>query len=220
MRWLSFSCRSSCNNQIEASHNPPRENGISSSFWPKSDLNAALVLKLLTPLWQLMNEKCNGQPLDALLIRPIQRIPSLLLLYKGLKLGPGPNCYTVLDLYKELSQIDSVHSFDIKEVVEQLEELLTKLNHEKGLDEGRQRLLEMATAIEHFPQDIVSSQRIGKSPKSADFLLSWLLLHVSIRPNGPKLPFHDKLQFTASNTVLSHWKNDYPNWNGRIPWRL
>ena len=67
-----------------------------------------------------------------------------------------------LDLYKELSQIDSVHSFDIKEVVEQLEELLTKLNHEKGLDEGRQRLLEMATAIEHFPQDIVSSQRIGK----------------------------------------------------------
>ena len=65
------------------------------------------------------------------------------------------------DLHKELSQIDSVHSFDIKEVVEQLEELLTKLNHEKGLDEGRQRLLEMATTIEHFPQDIVSSQRIG-----------------------------------------------------------
>jgi len=96
---------------------------------------------------QLMNEKCNGQPLDALLIRPIQRIPSLLLLYK--------------DLHKELSQIDSVHSFDIKEVVEQLEELLTKLNHEKGLDEGRQRLLEMATSIEHFPQDIVSSQRIA-----------------------------------------------------------
>lgn len=32
---------------------------------------------------QLLNEKCNGQPIDALLIRPIQRIPSLLLLYKG-----------------------------------------------------------------------------------------------------------------------------------------
>ena len=33
---------------------------------------------------QLLNEKCNGQPIDALLIRPIQRIPSLLLLYKGM----------------------------------------------------------------------------------------------------------------------------------------
>ena len=32
---------------------------------------------------QLSHEKCGGQPLDALLIRPIQRIPSLLLLYKG-----------------------------------------------------------------------------------------------------------------------------------------
>ena len=32
---------------------------------------------------QLLNENCNGQPLDALLIRPVQRIPSLLLLYKG-----------------------------------------------------------------------------------------------------------------------------------------
>ena len=111
---------------------------------------------------QLMNEKCNGQPLDALLIRPIQRIPSLLLLYKGNRLGICPTFNVASDLHKELSQIDSVHSFDIKEVVEQLEELLTKLNHEKGLDEGRQRLLEMATSIEHFPQDIVSSQRIGK----------------------------------------------------------
>lgn len=32
---------------------------------------------------QLGHEKCGGQPLDALMIRPIQRIPSLLLLYKG-----------------------------------------------------------------------------------------------------------------------------------------
>ena len=33
---------------------------------------------------QLGNSQCQGQPIDALLIRPIQRIPSLLLLYKGL----------------------------------------------------------------------------------------------------------------------------------------
>ena len=32
---------------------------------------------------QLGNPQCQGQPIDALLIRPIQRIPSLLLLYKG-----------------------------------------------------------------------------------------------------------------------------------------
>jgi len=96
---------------------------------------------------QLLNEKCNGQPIDALLIRPIQRIPSLLLLYK--------------DLYKELNAMDSMYSFYIKEVVDQLNDLLLKLNHEKGMDEGRQRLLEMATSIEQFPQDIVSSQRIA-----------------------------------------------------------
>lgn len=49
---------------------------------------------------QLMNEKCNGQPLDALLIRPIQRIPSLLLLYKG-KLGNCPNRHN-LNVYLKI----------------------------------------------------------------------------------------------------------------------
>ena len=57
--------------------------------------------------------------------------------------------------------MDSMYSFYIKEVVDQLNDLLLKLNHEKGMDEGRQRLLEMATSIEQFPQDIVSSQRIA-----------------------------------------------------------
>ena len=51
------------------------------------------------------------------------------------------------DLYKELNQMDSIYSYDIKEVVDQLNDLLFKLNQEKGLDEGRQRLLDMANTI-------------------------------------------------------------------------
>lgn len=78
--------------------------------------------------------------------------------------NPDPNntAYRIYsDLYKELNAMDSMYSFYIKEVVDQLNDLLLKLNHEKGMDEGRQRLLEMATSIEQFPQDIVSSQRIA-----------------------------------------------------------
>ena len=78
--------------------------------------------------------------------------------------NPDPNntVYRIYsDLYKELNAMDSMYSFYIKEVVDQLNDLLLKLNHEKGMDEGRQRLLEMATSIEQFPQDIVSSQRIA-----------------------------------------------------------
>jgi len=47
-------------------------------------------------------------------------------------------------LYKELSQIDSLYSFDVGEVVNQLNAVLSKLNHEKGMDEGHQRLLIMS----------------------------------------------------------------------------
>ena len=75
---------------------------------------------------------------------------------------PNNSIYCIYsDLYKELNAMDSMYSFYIKEVVDQLNDLLLKLNHEKGMDEGRQRLLEMATSIEQFPQDIVSSQRIA-----------------------------------------------------------
>ena len=48
------------------------------------------------------------------------------------------------DLYKELTQIDSLYSFDVGEVVNQLNAVLSKLNHEKGMDEGHQRLLIMS----------------------------------------------------------------------------
>ena len=38
--------------------------------------------------------------------------------------------------------------------------ILERLNKEKGIDEGRQKLLNLATRVENFPQGIVSSDRI------------------------------------------------------------
>jgi hypothetical protein len=95
---------------------------------------------------QISNSKSDGRPLDALLIRPIQRLPSVLLLLK--------------DFHRELEKTDSKYSSIVETSYEQMKLILERLNKEKGIDEGRQKLLNLATRVENFPQELVSSERI------------------------------------------------------------
>ncbi|CBY07331.1 unnamed protein product [Oikopleura dioica] len=95
---------------------------------------------------QISNSKSDGRPLDALLIRPIQRLPSVLLLLK--------------DFHRELQKQDSKYSSTVETSYEQMKLILERLNKEKGIDEGRQKLLNLATRVENFPQGIVSAERI------------------------------------------------------------
>lgn len=131
---------------------------------------------------QLSNEKCSGQPLDALLIRPVQRIPSLLLLYK--------------DFQSALKKADSSHYNDVTMVVQQLNSVLSKLNYEKGVDEGRQKLLELATHIDNFPQQLVSSERIHQDSAMA-------LVELDVSVGGYKLTKgKSRLNFYLMNDMI------------------
>ena len=95
---------------------------------------------------QISNSKGDGRPLDALLIRPIQRLPSVLLLLK--------------DFHRELEKAESKYSSIVEMSFDQMKLILERLNKEKGIDEGRQRMLNLATTVENFPQGLVSSHRI------------------------------------------------------------
>jgi len=58
--------------------------------------------------------------------------------------------------------------------------ILERLNKEKGIDEGRQKLLNLATRVENFPQGIVSAERILLESASITGLSKLIKFHNSL----------------------------------------
>lgn len=58
--------------------------------------------------------------------------------------------------------------------------ILERLNKEKGIDEGRQKLLNLATRVENFPQGIVSAERILLESASITGLSKLIKFHKTL----------------------------------------
>ena len=88
--------------------------------------------------------ECGRQSLGDLFIRPVQRLPSVLLL--------------VTDLLKKTDASHFDHKF-IEEALEKLKEVTSHINEDKRKTESRLEMLSIANTIENIPAVIISSHR-------------------------------------------------------------
>ncbi|CAG5103240.1 Oidioi.mRNA.OKI2018_I69.chr1.g680.t2.cds [Oikopleura dioica] len=157
---------------------------------------------------QISNSKGDGRPLDALLIRPIQRLPSVLLLLK--------------DFHRELEKAESKYSSIVEMSFDQMKLILERLNKEKGIDEGRQRMLNLATTVENFPQGLVSSDRILLETGAVQVEQDITIERSRLSKGKSRINFHlmsDMIILTKTKTKsvgLKRSKRDVENFVGLI----
>ena len=88
--------------------------------------------------------ECGRQTLSDLFIRPVQRLPSILLL--------------MTDLLKKTDSAHCDHS-PLEEALEKLKRVTSHINEDKRKTESRLEMLNIATTIENIPATIISSHR-------------------------------------------------------------
>lgn len=88
--------------------------------------------------------ECGRQSLSDLFIRPVQRLPSILLL--------------MTDLLKKTDSAHVDHSL-LEEALEKLKSVTSHINEDKRKTESRLEMLNIATTIENIPATIISSHR-------------------------------------------------------------
>ena len=90
------------------------------------------------------NPKCKRQTLQELLIRPVQRLPSISLLLN--------------DLLKQTPKTNADHA-ELEKALAAIKEVMTHINEDKRRTEGQVVLFDIFNDIEHCPAHIVSSNR-------------------------------------------------------------
>ena len=90
------------------------------------------------------NPKCRRQSLQELLIRPVQRLPSISLLLN--------------DLLKQTPKSNPDHS-ELEKALSTIKEVMTHINEDKRRTEGQVVLFDIFNDIENCPAHIVSSHR-------------------------------------------------------------
>nr|AUG84409.1 ECT2 [Platynereis dumerilii] len=92
----------------------------------------------------LSRHDCWRQSLTELLIRPVQRLPSILLLLK--------------DLLKRTDRNNADHA-NLEKAIATLEEVMTHINEDKRRAEGHQRMFDIVNDIDNCPPNLLSSHR-------------------------------------------------------------
>lgn len=88
--------------------------------------------------------ECGRQSLTELLIRPVQRLPSVLLLLK--------------DILKRTEKSHPDHS-RLSQAIAALEEVMTHINEDKRKADGHQAMFEIINNIENCPPNLLSAHR-------------------------------------------------------------
>jgi len=91
-----------------------------------------------------LTEGCNKQPLEALLIRPVQRLPSISLL--------------VNDLIKRTCKDHRDYRFLI-EAKESIKDVLTHINEDKRKSDSKIKIFDIVSRVENAPVILVSANR-------------------------------------------------------------
>ena len=91
--------------------------------------------------------ECSRQSLTELMIRPVQRLPSISLLLN--------------DLLKHTKRADPNHEDceELEKALAKIKEVMTHLNEEKRRTEGQIHIFDVYSEIENCPASIVSSHR-------------------------------------------------------------
>ena len=91
--------------------------------------------------------ECSRQTLPELMIRPVQRLPSISLL--------------LTDLLKHTRREDSTHPDceELEKALSKIKEVMTHLNEEKRRTEGQIHIFDIYSEIENCPPSVVSSHR-------------------------------------------------------------
>jgi len=91
--------------------------------------------------------ECSRQTLTELMIRPVQRLPSISLLLN--------------DLLKHTRRTDATHPdcMELEKALLKVKEVMTHLNEEKRRTEGQIHIFDIYSEIENCPASIVSSHR-------------------------------------------------------------
>merc|ERR1719232_1781568 len=91
--------------------------------------------------------ECSRQTLTELMIRPVQRLPSISLL--------------LTDLLKHTRRADPSHPdcMELEKALSKIKEVMTHLNEEKRRTEGQIHIFDIYSEIENCPASVVSSHR-------------------------------------------------------------
>ncbi|ELU14128.1 hypothetical protein CAPTEDRAFT_176435 [Capitella teleta] len=88
--------------------------------------------------------ECGRQTLKELLIRPVQRLPSVMLLLK--------------DILKRTEENSADHT-KLKEALAKLEEVMTHINEDRRKAEGHHAMFDIVNDIENCPANLLSAHR-------------------------------------------------------------
>nr|XP_039249551.1 protein ECT2-like isoform X2 [Styela clava] len=91
------------------------------------------------------NPTCLKQPLDALLIRPVQRLPSMSLL--------------INDMQRRTPEDLKDHT-ELGKAKDSLKQVLSHINEDKRKTEGKMKIFDIIYEVEFCPVEIVSSNRL------------------------------------------------------------
>lgn len=91
-----------------------------------------------------MHPNCMHQPLDALLIRPVQRLPSMSLLMK--------------DLRKRTPE-DIKDHFDLEKAENALKNVLSHVNEDKRRFEQKMKIFDIVYQVDNCPPNLISADR-------------------------------------------------------------
>ncbi|KII73934.1 Protein ECT2 [Thelohanellus kitauei] len=152
-----------------------------------------------------INPRCQRQAFKDLLIRPVQRLPSVILLYKEILKHTDPVC--------------SDHQ-QIAETIEKLTYVLNQINEDKKRTSEQLQNMEIFNRIEECPADFLSSKRkflfsvdcyeFQDNPKSRSSLMTLFIMcdcievtYKMVKKSHPIDFALSPLQYTVANKILS-----------------